>query len=147
MNIKLSLFATIVILSVFGCASQTPTVIKNGQSSTSSDSAAQLYIFNISGPTLIPQNQKVIDNGKVLVSLPRNKYKIVTISTGAHQLGFQYREKPVVNLNAVKGETYYVVVGYNPARSWAFPLAGDPLVIKQLSEEEAQPLIEKLDLR
>ena len=137
---------TTVILSAFGCASQTHTLTENEQADTTIGYDAKLYVFNISGPTLIPQNQKIFDNGKLLTSLPRNKYKIIKISGGAHKLGFQYRKRPVVNLNAIKGKTYYVVIGYNPAKSWAFPLAGDPLVIKQLTEEEAQPLIEELKL-
>lgn len=138
-------FVTIVLIAIWGCAPKTSTIIDKQQASVKIDSTAQLYVFNISGPTLIPQNQKVIDNGDVLVSLPRNKYTSIKFSTGQHELTFPYRKKPVVNLNVIEGEKYYVVVGYKPTRSWAFPLAGDPLVIRQISEREAQPLIEKLD--
>ena len=146
-KIKLSYFVAMAVLLVSGCASEAPKVVGPAGVAPSNDAVARIYVFNISGPTLISQNQKIVDNGSVLVSLPRNTYKIVTVSAGNHVLGFQYRKNPTVNINAVKGGSYYIVAGYNPLKSWAFPIAGDPLVIQQISKEEAQALIEQFDIQ
>ncbi len=84
---------------------------------------ARLYVLNISGWTLIPSNRDIIDNGKPLVSLPRLTYMIVSIPPGVHDLRTSGRK---LVLNAEEGKTYFVVAGYRPERSWAFPLAGIP---------------------
>ncbi|MBI3028529.1 MAG: hypothetical protein HYY64_03350 [Candidatus Rokubacteria bacterium] len=102
---------------------------------------ARLYVFNISGWTLIPSNQDIIDNGKQLASLPRLTYTIVPIPPGVHNLRLHGRN---LVLNAEKAKTYFVVAGYGPERSWAFPLAGDPVVVKQITEDEARPLLQEL---
>jgi len=102
---------------------------------------ARLYVFNISGRTLIPSNQDIIDNGKPLASLPRLTYTIAPIPPGMHDLRLHGRN---LVLNAEGGKRYFVVAGYRPERSWAFPLAGDPVVIKQITEDEARPLLQEL---
>jgi len=99
---------------------------------------AELYIFNVSGWTLIPSNQDVTANEQLVASLPRGSYKRVYVRPGTHELRLHGRR---LKLEAVEGQTYYVTVGYRPELSWLFPLAGDPVVIKQISEEEARRLI------
>src|SRR5512147_1510928 len=47
---------------------------------------AELYIFNDSGRTLIPSNQAVTDNGRTLVSLPRQVYARLELQPGPHLL-------------------------------------------------------------
>ena len=139
----------LVIISMLGCATQPTSKSQDKGISPPIDSGgiaegtAELFVFNISGWTLIPGNQDLTDNGKVIISLPRNTYTKVPISSGPHDLGLKYRKRPNINLNVVSGETYYIVVGYKPERSWALPIAGDPLVIKQISEQEAKPLIKE----
>ena len=39
---------------------------------------------------------------------------------------------------------YYIVVGYNPSKSYAFPLGGDPVIIKLISQEEGQNLLKDI---
>jgi hypothetical protein len=106
---------------------------------------AELYVFNDSGWTLIPSNQEVTDNGKPLASLPRQTYSRLFITPGRHVLRPEpFLWKQEVMLNAESGARYYVVIGYRPERSWAWPLAGPPLLMKQLSEEEARPLMTEM---
>src|SRR5512141_530235 len=47
---------------------------------------AELVIFNDSGKTLIPSDQKVTDNGKLLASLARQTYVKVAVAAGPHLL-------------------------------------------------------------
>lgn len=109
------------------------------------DKSLSLQIhFNISGWTLIPSNQEVIDGEETIASLPRNTYKKIAVSPGIHNLRPSYRKLPKVDLKAIKGNTYYVVIGYRPERSWALPLLGDPVVFKLISEDEAEPLLKEL---
>jgi len=102
---------------------------------------AEMYIFNVSGWTLIPQEQKVTDNGKTIVKFPRNTYKKIFITAGHHELRVAGQK---LELDVVEGQTYYVIAGYKPARSWAWPLAGSPVVIKEISEEEASNLLKEM---
>jgi hypothetical protein len=133
-------FVVFLSLLLVGCNTNTASVkeppVINGPS-------AQIYVFNISGPTLFSQDQVVLDNGHGFVSIPRGKYQVAKMATGFHEFSLTYRKKPVVQLNASEGQTFYMVVGYNPAKSWAFPLGGDPVVLKQITQEEAKPLIEQ----
>lgn len=147
LTMKKFLFASAWISLLIGCGSQPapveprqPVSPESGFSQTAAG-MARIYVFNISGWTLIPGNQDVLDNGKPLVSLPRQTYTIAPIVAGDHDLRLHGRK---LALNAEAGETYFVVAGYRPERSWAFPLAGDPVVIKQISEEEARPLLQNL---
>jgi hypothetical protein len=103
---------------------------------------AELVVINDSGPTLIPSDQKVTDNGKPLASLPRQTYARLRIAPGPHQLRPEpFLWKQEVSLDAKGGEAYYVVVAYKPERSWAAPFAGAPLLLKQLSAAEAEALL------
>ncbi len=107
-----------------------------------------LYVFNDSGPTLIPSNQVVTDNGAKLVSLPRRTYAKVRLAPGPHLL----RPDPPlwkqqVLLSVVAGSRYFVVVAYKPERSWGAPLAGAPLVLHEITEEQAAPLLAEMKLQ
>lgn len=102
------------------------------------EGSAEVYIFNDSGWTLIPSNQDVMTSGELIASLPRGTYTRVFVRPGAHELQLHNRR---LKLDTAEGQTYYVVVGYRPERSWAFPFAGDPVVIKQISQEEARGLM------
>jgi hypothetical protein len=107
--------------------------------------AGLLYVFNDSGPTLIPGNQVVTDNGTKLVSLPRRTYARIRLTPGPHLLK---PDPPLwkqqVLLNVVPGNRYFVVVAYKPERSWAAPLAGTPLVLHEITEEQAAPLLAEM---
>jgi hypothetical protein len=141
-----------MVISLLGCVGQ-PTVTKEEPVSTPAaeelptGDVAGLYIFNTSGWTLIPEDQPVLDNGKDMVSLPRNTYAKIMIAAGEHTLGFPERQKPNLTLDAAKGETYYVLVAYTPQSSWAFHYFTDPIIIKQISEAEAIALMKELALQ
>lgn len=102
----------------------------------------ELYIFNDSGRTLIPSDQVVCDNGRKLASLPRQTYLKLQVAPGPHLLK---PDPPLwkqeVSLNVVAGARYFVVIAYRPERSWAAPLAGTPLILRQITEEQAAPLL------
>lgn len=104
-----------------------------------------LYIFNISGPTLFSSNQDVTDNGKLIASLSRLTHTHFPIEAGSHE--FRFKDFPagkrVTSLTAEAGKTYYLVVGYNPAKSWAFPLFGDSMLIKTIPADEADALFKE----
>ena len=106
---------------------------------------AILYMFNISGPTLFPSNQEVTDNGKLIASLPRLTHTHFPIEAGSHEFRFKdfSTGKRVASLTAETGKTYYLVVGYNPAKSWAFPLLGDSMLIKTIPADEADVLLKE----
>ena len=107
---------------------------------------ALLYVLNISGPTLLSSNQDITDNGRDLVSLPRNTFKRLGIAPGPHEFRFKPfpQGKRLAVLEAQAGRTYYLVVGYSPGKSWAFPLAGDPMTITLVNEEAAAPLLKDM---
>jgi len=105
----------------------------------------EIIIFNDSGKTLIPSNQKVTDNGKACASLARQTYVKVTVPAGAHRLRPDpYLWKQEVDLAVEPGTTHYVVVAYKPERSWALPAAGAPLILKEISEAEAALLLREM---
>ena len=118
-----------------GAATADPTV--SGAASTES---AELYLFNDSGRTQIPGNQVVTDNGRKVASLPRQTWVRLTVTPGVHLLK---PDPPLwkqeVSLNVVSGARYFVVVAYRPERSWAAPLAGAPLILREITEEQAAP--------
>jgi hypothetical protein len=136
----------LVILSVSGCASTPPTTNQppDHQTLALSDSeSAELLVLNISGPTLIPHNQNITDNGLALISLPRQTYRSIRIRPGIHEYRFDHtpRGKLFASLQAEVGRKYYLVVGYSPAKSWARGLAGDPMTIELVTEEDAKILM------
>ena len=111
----------------------------------STSAKADVYLFNDSGRTLIPNDQVVTDNGRMVASLPRQTYVKLELAPGTHLL----KPKPAlwkqqVSLDVVPGRDYYVVVAYKPERSWAVPFAGAPLVLREITAEEAAPLLREL---
>ncbi len=107
---------------------------------------ALLYVINASGPTLFSSNQELTDNGHALSSLPRKTWTRLTIPAGPHE--FRFRHSPtgrrVARLDAQAGATYYLVSAYSPGKSWAFPIGGDPLVIKLVDAAQAQALMAEM---
>jgi hypothetical protein len=132
------------------CLAQGP---EPGTAASAAETAAEaeaglLYVFNDSGRTLIASNQVVTDNGHKLTSLPRRTYAKVRLTPGRHLLK---PDPPLwkqqVVLNVVAGTRYYVVVAYKPERSWAGPLAGAPLILREITEEQAAPLLAEMKPR
>jgi hypothetical protein len=108
----------------------------------------ELVIFNDSGRTLIPSNQKVTDNGKPLASLARQTYMKLVIPAGPHLLRpdpFLWKQE--VRINVEPGSTHYVVVAYKPERSWALPAAGAPLLLQEITAADAEPLLREMKAR
>ena len=117
-------------------AAETPPEVPKG--------IAALYVFNISGWTLIPSNLDLTDNGTKFISLPRNTYRKIQIESGKHVFSFTTRRIPIVDIVIEPNRIYYIVAGYRPEKSWAFPIGGDPLFIKEISKEEAEALMVEL---
>jgi hypothetical protein len=107
---------------------------------------ATLFVLNISGPTLFASNQDITDNGKDMVSLPRSTFRRLNIAPGKHEFRFKPfpQGKRVAQLEAQPGNAYYLVVGYSPGKSWAFPVAGDPMTITLVNEETATALLKDM---
>lgn len=58
-----------------------------------------------------------------------------------------YLWKQEVRLTVEPGTTHYVVVAYKPERSWALPGAGAPLILKEIPEAEAAPLLQEMKMQ
>jgi len=108
------------------------------------EGGAELYLFNVRGWTLLPGNQDVTAGDDLIASLPRGIWQRVFVRPGTHELKVSGRK---LTLDIAEGKTYYVVVGYKPERSWASPLAGDPVVIKEISPDEARGLLAEMKPR
>ena len=142
-------FAAILTLGIFissrALSAELSAEMNSANSAQQQVSQTSLYIFNISGATLFSSNQDITDNGKLIASLPRLMHKRVAIDAGAHE--FRFKDFPrgnrVATVNAERGQTYYLVVGYNPAKSWAFPIFGDSMLIKMVGASEAEPLLKE----
>ncbi len=116
-----------------------------GQSQPPSlEQTATLIVFNDSGPTLVEGKEKLRDGDRTIANLPRHHFQRITISPGKHVLHPRYTRKPEVVIDARPGETYYVVIAYKPERSWAFPFAGLPMVVEQISAADADALMQKM---
>jgi hypothetical protein len=132
---------------VVGCAGQAEVVSRSqpaapvARGPQVAEGLADLYLFNISGWTLIPSNQDIAGNGRLLASLPRRTYTVVRLPSGTYDLRLHGR-KLIVDVEG--GKKYFVAAGYRPERSWALPLAGDPVEIKQITEDQARPLLQQL---
>jgi len=139
--------ALVGLTLVLACSAQAQE--SSGAASTPSASVqerpAELYIFNDSGRTLVPSNQVVTDNGQKVASLPRQTYIKLDVAPGPHLLK---PDPPLwkqqVSLNVVAGNRYFVVIAYKPVRSWAWPAAGAPLVLGEITEEQAAPLLREM---
>ena len=139
--------AFFVVLLLAGCATpSSTTVVIHAAPSARTHELAQLYIINVSGPTLFESNQNITDNGEMIASLPRGMYKRLYITEGKHE--FRFAAFPggnrVAMLEAVRGNTYYLAAGYSPSRSWTFPFAGDPMTIKLITESDAVDLLKEM---
>ena len=107
--------------------------------------SGEVFIFNDSGPTLIPGNQNVTANGKRVASLPRKTYVRLVFPPGTLLLRTDpFLHKQEVTLTVSAGSKHYVVVAYRPERSWAAPLAGSPILLRQITEQDAAPLFSEM---
>lgn len=132
------------------CRAQAPeaAAAASASSTTPEVTSGTLYIFNDSGPTLIPSNQFVTDNGIKLAGLPRQTYLRVELAPGRHLLK---PDPPLwkqqVALDVIAGNRYFVVIAYRPERSWAWPIAEAPLMLRELTEAQAAPLLKEMKAR
>jgi hypothetical protein len=128
----------LALCAAAACRAQSPDPVE----------VAELWLINDSGRTLIPSDQAITDNGQKLVSLPRQTYTVRPLALGRHVLR---PEPPLwkqeVELEAVAGRRYYVVIAYRPERSWARPFAGVPLILRELPEAQATDLIRDMQPR
>jgi hypothetical protein len=134
---------SLAIVALFGRADG--GVSQSAGAASTPATTSVLYVLNDSGRTLFPSNQVVTDNDKEIVSLARQTYARLTIAPGQHVLRPEpYLWKQEVRLSVEPGATYFVVVAYKPERSWALPLAGPPLLLHELTEQEASPLLKDM---
>jgi hypothetical protein len=127
---------------VFGAIAMAQDILSPPVTSSMS---ARVVIFNDSGRTLVPTKLKVTDNGQPLVSLARQTYVSVALPAGSHQLRpdpFVWKQEVALDLQP--GTTRYVVIAYNPTRSWSMPFAGAPLLMKEITADEAAPLLKEM---
>jgi hypothetical protein len=138
-------FALVAVLIMLGCA-ESPPQPERQIVERAPGASAKLVVANVSGPTLIASNLDVVDNGDPLVSLPRQTYRAIWIAPGAHE--FRFAQWPTgarfARLEAELGVTYYLVVGYSPARSMAFPFAGDSMAIRIVTGEQGRQLMKEM---
>jgi hypothetical protein len=98
-------------------------------------------VLNTSGRTLIPSNQNLCSGGNVLASLPRLTYTMVRIPPGVHDLRLVGRQ---LVLNAEEGKKYFVIAAYRPER-WQHPVpVQDTVEIRQITEDQARLLMQRL---
>ena len=119
--------------------------VLDAASASAASETGDLYIFNDSGRTLIPSNQVVTDNGKQVASLARQTYVKLVLPAGPHLLRpdpFLWKQE--VSLSVSAGSRHYVVIAYKPERSWAMPFSGPPLMLREISEQEAAPLLREM---
>lgn len=142
LNIVAAFFAALLLA---GCAAPTSTTVVT-HTAPLVHALAQLYVINVSGTTLFKSKQNITDNGVIIASLPRGTYKRLNITEGKHE--FRFAAFPSGNrvavLDAIRGNTYYLVAGYSPSRSWVFPFAGDPMMIKLITEGDAVDLLKEM---
>jgi hypothetical protein len=112
---------------------------------STSDTQGEAFIFNDSGATLIPSNQNVTGNGGRIASLPRKTFVRLLFPPGPLLLRTDpFLWKQEVTLNVSPGTKHYVVVAYKPERSWAAPLAGSPLLLREIPEADAAELFNEM---
>ena len=145
LHFLISLGTLLALVDISSGQAQPQPASAPASGSEAPSAVAHLYVFNDSGRTLIPSDQVVTDNGKKLVSLPRQTYVKLELPPGPHLLKPDPSVfKQQVLLNAVPGNRYFVVVAYKPERSWAAPFAGAPLVLREITEDEAAPLLKEM---
>jgi hypothetical protein len=103
-----------------------------------------LYVFNASGATLIKNNYEVKADGRRIADLPRSTYSVVAMTPGRHKLEGAGRK---LDLTLVEGQRSFLVVAYQPDKSWAFPLAGSPIMFETVSEGRAKVMISSFSRR
>jgi hypothetical protein len=110
---------------------------------------AELYFFNTSGWTLIPGNQDLYVDGKLLASLPRLTYTVFRVRPGMYDLRLHNMQWPgrMLALKAEAGKTYFVEVGYRP-ELWPPQRSGqDTVQFREIEEYEATRLMRQLTAR
>lgn len=152
MTSRILLFLTLFILAASGGCASSPSedaagvpMPDAGPRAPVPKDRARLYIFNISRWARVPTNLLIDDNGRTLVNLPWNSYKVVTIRPGVHEIRFSGKDTPTLFLTALGGATYYMVVGYNPRddwplQTWQFPVGDRLFILKRIPARDAYPL-------
>lgn len=101
---------------------------------------AELYLFNNSGWTLVASDYSVTDNGREIASLSRGTCTHLLIEPGSHTLKSADKK---VKFEALERYRFYFVVAYSPEKSWASPLAGNPMFVGFVAEAEGQELLKE----
>jgi hypothetical protein len=134
-----------------GCAATTPTDLSKPKvlapQVLNKVEAAELTVINASGWTLTPSNDNILDNGILLVSLPRQTYQKILINPGPHEFRFDHSPngRRVAKLNAERGGDYYLLTAYDPSRGGLLlAIQGDPMVIRMIDAQDAQVLKSKM---
>jgi hypothetical protein len=123
---------------------------------------SEVYIFNITRWKLVPEILAVTDGSKFLVSLSRRTYKKLYLDYGFHDLRLWARgwTSEALPLEVSEGNKFFVIIDYNPFGKRNFidrPFydsteyslvydSNESKLIRQISEDKAQPLIKKYRL-
>lgn len=105
---------------------------------------AELYVFNVSRGTLVPERKYVTIDGYPLASLWRETWRLVRVKPGPHEVALDGRELP---LEITAGGVYYVAVGYRPQREWLLPAGPHPIYLRRISEADALRLFTEMKPR
>ena len=142
-----TLCSLFVATSLLGCASPPDPKLENSATpqqilaSESDTHKATVNLPEASGPVLFKSNTEISANGVPIASLPRLTHKKLYLKPGSYEIEAMVTRASFAFLD---GQTYYIVVAYSPGRSWLRGLAGDPVSIKQVAEEEARTLMKEM---
>lgn len=104
---------------------------------------AQAVVQEVTGGVL-----QISEVGNIIANVPKGSFTSVHISAGKHEL---WVEPPMpgrsVLINVEAGGSSYILLRYSSAKAWAWPFAGDPIEIREISEGEAQERMTKLNPR
>jgi hypothetical protein len=141
--------ASVAIVTACLCCS---LITANAQQAATPENASTaqaknvtLHVFNISGWTLVPSNQEIAEVDAVIVSPPRGTYTTLTIIPGEHEFYVYPFKGRKILLTAKPNKEYYLAVGYNPSKSYSFPLGSDPVLIKLITQEDGYNLQKELE--
>jgi hypothetical protein len=106
------------------------------------DGRALVYLFNGSGKTLIGNAYDFELDDRRIAKLARMKYTALSIEPGPHRLEAAVRK---LDFTANAGQRHFVFLAYRPGKSWAFPLGGDPVVLREISEQDALDILPRFE--
>lgn len=142
----LMMFVTGALWTIPGTTAQAPAPDQEAVAAPALDPVpegrALVYLFNGSGKTLFGDAYAFELDGEHIAKLARMKYTALPVEPGPHQLEAAVRK---LNFTANVGQRHFVFLAYRPEKSWAFPLGGDPVVLREISEQDAVDILPRFE--